>query len=343
VSSLASLRRGVLGQVAQILVVLVVLMAVFAVLKPGMFLTFDNFRTMAVNVAILAILGVGATFVIITAGIDLSVGSVLVFSSVVSAKAMTQVNDGQGYGALVVALVVALVAGGAWGLLNGLLVAYANVPALIVTLGSMGAALGCAQLLTSGVDIRVANQVMVYDIGYGNFLGLPVLVVVALVVVLIGAFLLHRTRFGTHTYAVGSNAEGCRRTGIDVSRHLVLVYLLSGLVAGLAGFLSNAFFQTTTISGQGNTALNVISGVVIGGTSLFGGIGTVFGTVIGLMIPVVLQTGFVILGLQPYWQAVVVGAVLVVAVYVDQRNRARRASGHSGGGLLALFQRPATG
>ena len=155
----------------------------------------------------------------------------------------------------------------------------------------------------------------------------PVLTVIALVVVVIGGVVLHTTRFGRYTYAIGSNEESARRVGVRVDRHLIMVYGLSGLLAGFAGVLSLAQFGTTAIAGQTQTNLNVIAAVVIGGTSLFGGVGTIFGTVVGLFIPAVLQNGFVIVGVQPFWQQVAVGAVLIAAVYVDQRRRAAAARG----------------
>ena len=133
------------------------------------------------------------------------------------------------------------------------------------------------------------------------------------------------------TYAVGSNTEACRRVGINVNRHLVMVYALMGLLAGFAGVLSIAEFEQTTIAGQSNTALTVIAGVVIGGTSLFGGYGSMFGTAVGLLIPIVLQTGFIIVGVVPFWQNIVVGVFLVAAVYVDT---ARRAAAERGGKSL---------
>jgi ribose transport system permease protein len=153
--------------------------------------------------------------------------------------------------------------------------------------------------------------------------------VISGVVVVIGIVLLHRTRFGLYTYAVGSNAEAGRRVGLNVDRHLIKVYALAGLLAGFAGLLNLGFFQSTTIGGQSNTPLNVIAGVAIGGTSLFGGVGSVFGTVIGLFIPIVLQNGFIQVGVQPFWQQVVVGAVLVTVVYVDQLRRAAAVRGTS--------------
>ena len=310
-------------QALQIILVLIVLVVVFSIAAPGKFMTVGNVRNMVMNTSIYAVLGVGMTFVIVTAGIDLSIGSVLVFSSVMSAKMMGVMGNGQGWGVALVGLLVALVFGAAWGTLNGVLVAYAKVPPLIVTLGTLGGALGLALVITKGTDVTSVPIGLTNSIGYGNvFWQVPWLTVVAAVVVILGIFLLHRTRFGLHTFAVGSNPEAVRRAGINLNWHLTKVYMLMGLLAGFAGFLSLAHFATTTINGQSMTNLNVIAGVVIGGTSLFGGYGSVFGTVIGLFIPTVLQAGFVIVGIQPFWQQVVIGAVLIAAVWVDQTRRA---------------------
>ena len=310
----------------QILVLLVTLIGLFSVLEPA-FASVSNFRSILVNTAILAVLGVGMTFVIITGGIDLSIGSVLVFSGVVASKVMTAAG-GQGWDVALLGIVVSVVSGSLWGVFNGLIIARMNVPPLIATLGTLGIALGLSQIITSGLDIREVPNVLVDSIGYGR-VGeqVPILVVVSGVLVAMGIVLLHRTRFGLHTFAVGSNIEGGRRVGIGVDRHLVKVYALSGCSAGIAGILSLSYFQATTISGQSTTNLIVIAGVVIGGTSLFGGVGSIFGTIIGLFIPAVLQNGFVVMGVQPFWQQVVVGVILVVAVAVDQQRRSRQATG----------------
>jgi ribose transport system permease protein len=316
-------------QALQIIIVLLVIVVIFSILKPSAFLTVFNIRGIVQDTAILAVLGVGMTFVIITGGIDLSIGSVLVFSGVVADKAMAAMG-GQGWGAAIVGLLVTIAAGLAWGTLNGFLIARAKVPPLIVTLGTLGAALGLAEVITGGVDLRDIPTVMVNSVGFGNIVWqIPTLAVIAAVIVVIGIVLLHRTRFGLYTYAIGSNPEAGRRSGLNVNRHLIAIYALSGLLAGFAGWLNLAFFQSTTISGQSSTNLSVIAGVVIGGTSLFGGYGSILGSVIGVFIPATLQNGFVIIGVQPFWQQVVVGAVLIAAVYVDQQ---RRAAALRGGG-----------
>jgi ribose transport system permease protein len=314
-------------QALQIVLVLLAISAVFSIMAPDAFLTVFNLRSIMMNTAIFAVLGVGATFVIITAGIDLSIGSVLVFSSVVSAMVMGNLGA-TGWTTSIIGLVVAIASGAAWGWLNGFLVAKAKVPAFIVTLGTMGAALGLAQVLTGGIDLYEIPTVMVDTIGFGNlFSEIPNLVVLAAVVCVIGAIILHRTRFGLTTYAVGSNPEACRRVGVKVDRQLIWIYIISGSTAGLAGWMSIAFFQQTTIGGNSMTPLTVIAGVVIGGTSLFGGIGTIFGSVIGLLIPVVLQSGFIIIGVESYWQGVVIGIFLIGAVYIDGRRRERAIRG----------------
>jgi len=314
-------------QAFQIMILLVVMVIVFGVLQPTTFLTIFNLRNIVVDTSIFAVLGVGMTFVIITAGIDLSIGSILVFSSVIASKAMGAMG-GQGWGAATVGIITSIIVGTLWGLVNGWLVAKAKVPAFIVTLGSLGAALGLSQIITGGIDLRDTPDVLVNSIGFGNIVGqVPSLSVIAIVVVIAGAILLHRSRFGLITYAVGSNPEACRRVGINVPRHLILIYALMGMLSGVAGVLSLAFYQTTTIAGQSNTALTIIAGVVIGGSSLFGGYGSVFGTVVGLLIPVVLQNGFIIIGVVPFWQNVVIGVFLVAAVYVDTARREAADSG----------------
>lgn len=311
-----------------IALVLVALCVLFSVLRPDAFPTLFTLQTLLIEASVLLVLAVGMTFVIITAGIDLSVGSVLVFSGVVAATLMEALSGGDasdaGVGVVLLGLLGALAGGGVWGLVNGLLVARARIPPLIVTLGSFGAALGAAQLITDGVDVRTVPRVLRDGLGFGQTAQVPHMVALAAVVTLAGAWLLHTTRFGRRTFAVGSNTEAARRAGIPVRGHLVRVYTGVGLLSGLAGFMSLAYFGTTTISGHSTDNLNAIAAVVLGGTSLFGGVGTVFGTVIGVFIPAVLSKGFVIVGVQQFWQPVAISAVLVAAVWFDQVRRRSR-------------------
>ena len=311
------------GQTIGIAVVLLLIVLTFSALEPEAFATPDNFRNIAIDASGLLIVAVGMTFVIIIAGIDLSVGSVLVLASVLSAKAM-EVVGGDGTATILVGAVAAVVSGGVIGAVNGVLVTKARVPALVVTLGMLGMALGAAQLLTGGVNLRNAPQGLIDGLGVGRLAGVPWIVLIATLIALTGGCVLRFTRFGRHTYAIGSSSTAARQAGIDVDKHVIRIYTLQGALAGLAGLIALARFAGTTIEGHGTDNLQAIAAVVIGGTSLFGGIGTMFGTVVGVFIPAVLQNGFVIARIQPFWQQVAVGAVLILAVYIDQRRRLRR-------------------
>jgi ribose transport system permease protein len=328
-------------QAVWILGVLVIIIAFFSIAAGSKFLSAGNFSLISQNIAVWAVIGVGMTFVIITGGIDLSVGSVLVFSSVIAAEVMLKLT-GDGWGVTGVGILAALVSGAAWGVLNGFLIAKAKIPPLIVTLGSLSVALGLAQVITGGIDVRSVPEALTDFNTYIKILGIPSLPFVALITVIIGGIVLHRTKFGRYTYAIGSNELSARRVGINVDRHLILVYGLSGLMAGLGAVLALAQFGTTTIAGQSLTNLNVIAAVVIGGTSIFGGEGSIFGTVVGLFIPAVLQAGFVIIGVEAFWQGVAVGTVLVAAVFVDQSRRAAALRGAKSRNPILAILRPSS-
>lgn len=312
-----------------IFLALVVIVLIFSALRPNAFATQFNWTNIAINASILLILATGQTFVIATSGIDLSVGSVLVFSSVIATIATVQtgvaLDNPESYVAVLVGMAAGLLSGLAWGILNGFLFAFGRIPALIVTLGSMGMAMGFAQIITGGNDLRGLPAALTSTVGSGRLFGtIPYLVIISAVVAVIAGLVLNKTRFGRYTLAIGSDEEATRRRGIAVRTHLVKVYALSGLLAGLAGWLSVARFGATTINGHGSANLDTIAAVVLGGTSLFGGIASIFGTVLGVFIPTILKNGFTIVGVEPFWQNVAVGAVLIAAVYYDQYKRRAR-------------------
>ena len=207
-------RRVLHSDTFRLFLALLAMIVVFTALRPEAFFTANNFINVITDATILLVMAVGATYVIITAGIDLSVGGVLVFSSVTSAMVMASIGDGSP-GTLLIGVIVALVSGAAWGLLNGFLVAKAKIPALIVTLATMGASLGASLLITNGVDVRNVPFPLVAAVGSGRILGIPVLAIIAIVVALLFGLVLAQTRLGRYTYAVGSNAEGLRRTGVN--------------------------------------------------------------------------------------------------------------------------------
>lgn len=303
----------------RIVIVLALIVLVFAVMRPETFMSFANIRNIGMAGAILLVMAVGATFVLVTAGVDLSVGAVLVFSGVIAAKVMGAMG-GQGWDVALIGLIAAIVSGTAWGLLNGVLVAKAKVPALVVTLGTMGAAQGLSWII-AGEDLRDVPYVLGDNVGVGSVGGVPVLVIIAVVITILGGILLTATRFGRHTLAIGSNPLAAKEMGINVDWHLIKVYGLAGMLAGIAGILSLARYGSTTIGGHATDNLQVIAAVVIGGTSLFGGRGSVFTTAVGVLIPATLASGLIMVGLNTFWRDVMVGIVLVAAVYLDQSGR----------------------
>jgi ribose transport system permease protein len=332
-SGLAAVRgRLAAANVLWIFLILVALLVFFSSVQPN-FTNPVNLRSIAADNAPLLVLAVGMTYVIVSAGIDLSVGSVLIFSGVIAAKTMLWLGGSgpsvgaanAGWGVTLAGCAAGVLGGTAWGLLNGFFVAKARIPALIATLGTLGMALGASYLIADGTDVHGIPLGFARTVGFGLALGaVPWLVIIAVVIATVSGLVLAFTRFGLRTYAIGSHAEGARRVGIPVEAHLIKVYALSGMLAGVAGCLSLAHFTTTTITGHTADNLSVIAAVVLGGASLFGGSGTVAGTVIGLLIPAVLQSGFVTIRVNPYWQYIAVGAVLVLAVHLDQTRRRGR-------------------
>jgi ribose transport system permease protein len=307
----------------------------FAIKAPGQFDTLSNFRQLAQNVAILTVVSVGTTFVIATAGVDLSIPSGIVLGEVFAVKALGLIHVHGGGTAvdiagtdsratyIVFALAGSLAAGLALGVVNGIAVGYMRIPPLLATLGTLGAGLGCALLLQNGVN-TATNALDPISTGH-VIPTVPNLIPIAALVVVLGVVLLNFSVFGRHTLAIGSNPEAARRVGIKVERHLLKVYVLGGVMSGFAGFLSLSYFTTTSLAGHSTDNLKAITAVALGGTSLFGGVASIIGTLIGVWIPAVLQNGFVIIGVQPYWQDVVVGFVLILTVWADQlRRRARQ-------------------
>ena len=313
---------------------LLVIVGYFSIATPGhAFFQADNFKTIALDTSEVTLLAVGQTFVIVTAGIDLSIGGILVFSGV--AGGLTMLNQSgtkaqtdaliyphAGW-AVPVGIAVCLLAGLGWGIFNGLVVAKLKMPPFIVTLGTLGITFGAADLLSGGTNLSSVPTGFQDQVGNGKILGIFVPVLIAGTVAILAWIALRFTRFGRYTQAVGSNEEAARRAGIKTDRHLIKVYALSGLLAGLASVIDLARFGTMTLSAHNNDNLNAIAAVVIGGTSLFGGVGTIVGTVVGAFIPTVLQNGFIINGMDPFWQEVLVGATIIVAVFIDQLRRRR--------------------
>lgn len=311
------------------------------------FLTLRNAMNILVAITPVLLLGLGQTFVIISAGIDLSVGWVMSLASVISAHAIrASYNAGAPLFVAATLGFLAAVAGSAGvGLVNGLIIAKLKVPAFIVTLGSSFIVRGMALLFSENTtviglpaDIRDYGNESLFYIVHGEGGGFYAFerpdvtgamlrqmdriftwpVVITAVVVIICMFILNRTQFGRHTYAIGGNMQAALRTGIPVDRHIIKLYMLSSVTAGIAGFLSTLRFTAGSAVIGDPLLLSSIAAVIIGGVSLFGGAGSIIGTVIGALIIAVLTTGLVMMNVQAFWQFIVVGAVVIIAVLIDQ-------------------------
>jgi ribose transport system permease protein len=300
--------------------VLILLIVIFGIAAPSLFSKAAWLSTSGYAVEYL-ILAVGQTFVIVTAGIDLSDGAALGFSGMAGALLMEHmITAGDPSGLTAVAGVVAMLASGLIiGVMNGVLITRIKLPPFIVTLGTLTAITGATNLLNNGTEITRLPPFIV-NIGSTSILSgwLPIPVLIAVVVAIVFGLVLGRTRFGLRTYAIGSNETAARRAGIRVDRHLVMVYAISGFLAGLAGLLVTANFSSASPVAGANDELYAIAAVVIGGASIFGGRGTMFGTVIGTAILSVLTTGLVLTNVAPFWQQVAIGTVVIAAVAIDR-------------------------
>ena len=297
-------------QAVGILPILVLIVIVFSFVAPN-FMTEANMMNITRQASINIVLAAGMTFVILTGGIDLSVGSILGVTAVMGL--VSSLNPALAD----LAVPIALLSGLGMGVFNGLLVAYAGLPPFIVTLGTYTALRGAAYLVADGTT--VINSNISFDwIGNGYIGSIPWLVVIAFATIAVCWFILRRTTLGTHIYAVGGNLQAARLTGIKVAFVLVFVYAMSGLLSGLGGVMS----ASRLYSANGNLGmgyeLDAIAAVILGGTSFIGGIGTITGTLIGALIIATLNNGMTLMGVSYFWQLVIKGGVIIIAVLIDK-------------------------
>ncbi len=296
-----------------ILIALIILVVTLTILSPN-FLTTSNLMNLFRQVSINVILAIGMTFVILTSGIDLSVGSVLAFAGIVSASFATG-DDGNTF----LAVLAGLGAGLLLGAVNGIVVAKGRVAPFIVTLGMMAAARGFTFIYSDGRPIsNLTDSFLV--IASGTLLGIPIPVWIIAIVFMICSVVLYRTKFGRYVYAVGGNENAAKTSGISVNKTLIAVYCISGLLAGLAGVVLTSRISGGLPQSGISYELDAIAAVVIGGTSLAGGRGRLWGTLVGALIIGVLNNGLDLLGVSSYWQQVVKGAIIVIAVLVDRKR-----------------------
>jgi ribose transport system permease protein len=296
-----------------------------------LFLSLVSFQNIGFNAAQIVLLAVAATFELAAAQIDISLGAILVLSSVVGGEVIqhlggtsAQIQAGE-YPHLARALICGVAAcvatGAAFGLANGLIVTRLRINSFIATLGTTGIGAGIAFIITNGADLAYQPTWLQDNLGAKIVLNVPLPALFVGIVVLVLWAVLRFTRFGLHTLAVGSSATSAERAGVRVDRHIVRVYVLAGALCGLASLLDLSRFATTNVAGHTNDALAAVAGAVIGGTSLFGGRASVIGAVFGALLAVILQTGLIAVGLTPFYQQVAVGVVLITAVYADRRRQ----------------------
>ena len=277
------------------------------------FLTPSNILNVILQASVFAILAFGMTFVILTAGIDLSVGSVLALSGAVMASMTAAFGPATG-------ILIGVGVGALIGTVNGLFVTVARVAPFIATLAMLAIARGLTYLYTQGTPIRVRSPGFTV-FGQGLFTIVPVPVILMFVIFFVCLVVLTQTRFGRYVYAIGSNPEVTRLSGIPINRYVVLVYAISGLCAAIGGLILTARLASADPNNGTGYELQAIAAVVVGGTSLFGGRGGVFGTLLGALIIAVVSNGLVLLNVNAFWQQVVSGAIILLAVLTDSVRR----------------------
>lgn len=300
-----------------VLIILLVIVLVFA-LGSSDFLTTSNLLNVALQTSMIAIIAIGMTFTILTAGIDLSVGSVMALSGAVAAG--VAVRQGWGtYGGIVAGLLTGLVVGA----VNGLLVIKGGIPPFVATLAMMAIGRGLALVYTQGRPIAGIDKRFIFW-GTGRLLGIPVPVILLAVIAVVAYGVLRHTRFGLHVYATGGNEETTRLAGIPPDRIKLAVYVISGFTAALGGVLLTARLWSAQPNAATGWELDAIAAPVLGGVSLFGGVGSIGGTLVGAFIIGVLSNGLNLLGIQSYYQQVIKGVVFILAVMLDLFTKQRR-------------------
>jgi ribose transport system permease protein len=294
-----------------------ILFIVLSVSSPY-FLTVQNLSSVARQTAVINIIALGMTLIMISGGIDLSVGSVMAFAGICGTTLL------QAHFPLIPSILGAMLAGMAWGLFNSLLITLLKVSPFIATLGTMGAARGLTLVITNGMPVVKLPDSFGF-LGDGTILRVfPVPLAILVGLALLTGFVLKYTRLGRYAYAVGSNVEAARYAGIPVRIYLVAIYTFCGALTGLAGMIESSRLMTgQPTAGQGYE-LSVIAAVVIGGASLSGGEGTVTGTVAGAFLMGLISNGSNLLGVSPFWQQVLIGVVIVLAVAGDELRKRRR-------------------
>lgn len=300
-----------------VFLILIGIAAIFA-FGSEKFLTTSNLLNIALQTSIVAIVAIGMTFTILTAGIDLSVGSVMALSGALAAGLF--VRQGLGTG---VSILLAIAAGGLVGFVNGLLIVKGKMPPFVATLAMLAVARGLTLVYTDGRPIAGIDESFIF-LGNGEVLGLPMPVVLLIVALVLAFVVLRFTRFGMYVYATGGNEEISRLAGIKTDWVTLGVYVISGMTAALGGVLLVARLWSAQPNAAAGWELDAIAAPVLGGVSLFGGVGSVTGTVVGAFILGILSNGLNLMGVQSFYQQVIKGVVLILAIMLDLFTKKRR-------------------
>ncbi|EOU1999079.1 TPA: ribose ABC transporter permease [Clostridium perfringens] len=295
------------------LIGLVLLCIVITIVTPN-FLSVSNITNVFTQVSVNVIIAIGMTFVILTGGIDLSVGSTLAISSAVGASIVKSTGN------VFLAIIVAAVIGIAVGLINGLLVSKGKLQAFIVTLATMTIFRGATLVFTDGTPISKLPEAFV-KIGNGKLGFMPIPVIITIIIAIIAVYALSQTRFGRYLYALGGNEDASRLSGINTDKIKTLVYVVSGFASAIAGVIITSRIGSASPNAGTGFELDAIAAVVIGGTSLAGGEGTITGTLIGALIIGVLNNGLNLMNVSPFYQSIVKGLVILIAVLLDKKSR----------------------
>lgn len=295
------------------LIGLVLLCAIITFVTPS-FLSLSNITNVFTQVSVNAIIAVGMTFVILTGGIDLSVGSTLAISGALSASIIKST------GSVTLAIIVAALVGIEIGLVNGLLISKGKLQAFIATLATMTIFRGATLVFTNGTPISKLPEKFV-NIGNGKIGFMPIPVIITVIVSIIAIYVLSQTRFGRYLYALGGNEDSARLSGINTDKIKTLVYVVSGFASSIAGVIITSRIASASPNAGTSFELDAIAAVVIGGTSLAGGEGKITGTLIGALIIGVLNNGLNLMNVSPFYQSIVKGLVILIAVLLDKKSR----------------------
>lgn len=309
------LRRIIKARETGIAIPLILLIIITGSINP-VFFDIENVINVLRQISFVFIIGITMTYVLIGAGLDLSVGSVLALGGVISGLALLA------HFPIWISVILGVLVGGAVGLFNGIVITRFKIPSLIVTLGMMYFARGVVQVLTRGNPVYPLPDNFNF-LGQGFISGIPVVVIVAAVLGVIAHIVLRYTAFGRALYAVGGNTETARLSGINVNVVLTWVYVLCGLAAGLTGVLTSARLASALANAGTGMELQVIAACIIGGTSMFGGAGSILGTLIGAAFMSIIANGMILLKISVYYQSMVIGAIIILAVGLDQYSRKR--------------------